>query len=429
MKQIFIIGGGASGMMAAITAVRRGANVTLLEGGPALGKKLLATGNGRCNFTNQLQQAHCYHSSNPAFPFPIITRFNEVNTIAFFEQLGIYPKERNGYLYPHSDQAKAVVDVLVDELNTLGVNIVTNAKVTSIRKENHAYTIFAHKMIPLQKGKRSTSKETSYERLVYHADVLILACGSMAAPSTGSDGSGYELAKQLGHKIITPLPSLVQLRCEERFFKQLAGVRIQAGLQLFHQTGKSSKLLARDHGELQLTSYGISGIVTFQISGYATRALEKKQRPYAIIDFFPNLEPDALLAYLKKRIQLHPTRQAHQFFTGMLPDKLASVLLSLASISEHEDLHTITTMKLQHLVELMKSFKTRIVGSNDFDAAQVCSGGVSTIEINPKTLESIYHKNLYFTGELLDVDGLCGGYNLQWAWSSGHLAGTEASNA
>ena len=257
-KRVIVIGGGASGMTAAIFAARQGAAVTLLEHMDRVGKKILSTGNGKCNLTNRRMDASCYRSSAPEFPMEVLGRFGEPETEAFFEELGIVLKDRNGYLYPASGQASSVLDALREELSRLGVNIVTECGEAEVaapgsgKGGNQEWTVLC------KKGR-------------FCSDALILAAGSKAAPSTGSDGSSYDLAKRLGHRIIRPLPALVQLRCREKFFKQISGVRADACVSIW----ADGERLAYDQGELQLTDYGISGIPVFQVSRFASVALSR----------------------------------------------------------------------------------------------------------------------------------------------------------
>ena len=261
MNTIAIIGGGASGMMAAIFAVRKGAKVLLLEQNDRLGKKILVTGNGRCNYTNTYQDASCYRSEQPDFITRVLDQFPAEKVITFFRELGIYPKDRNGYLYPFSDQASAVRDVLEQEVYRLGVDVRTGISCTGIQKTNERFSL-----------------QTSQGSLT--VDQVILCNGSKAAPSTGSDGSGYALAKQLGHQIIPVLPALCALHCTGKHFRAIAGVRAQGKVSLF----VNSELTAADTGELQLTAYGISGIPVFQISRYASKALYEQKEVIAMLN-------------------------------------------------------------------------------------------------------------------------------------------------
>ncbi len=403
-RTITVIGGGASGMTAAIFAAREGARVTILEHQDRVGKKLLVTGNGRCNFSNRHMDASCYRSGDPDFPMEVIRRFPPEMTLPFFQDLGIVARERDGLYYPYSGQASAVLDVLRAELFRRGVRVVTGCKIRRIRAEKTGF--FA---------------ETDGER--YGSDRLILAAGSRAAPSTGSDGSGYELARSLGHTIIRPLPALVQLRCREPFFKQVAGVRAQGAVALY----AGGKLLASDRGELQLTDYGISGIPVFQVSRFAARALDQGIRTEARLDFYPETDREGVLAMLRLRRAAAADCPLEAFFTGWLHKKLAALVLKLEGLQPGRLSGELTDGELERLTERIKAFPTEIAAVNSFEQAQTCCGGVKVQEVDPATMESRKKRGLYLAGEILDVDGICGGYNLQWAWSTGAIAGTHAA--
>ena len=404
MKKVIVVGGGASGMMAAVTAASEGADVTVLEHKDRIGKKILSTGNGRCNFTNTEQRTEFYHCENPDFPEQVLEQFTHLDTIAFFNRLGIYCKNRNGYLYPYSDQASAILDVLRMELDRLGVQVETEAEIRWICKKDRLFRI-------------ETKEKT------YSADRVILATGGKAAASTGSDGSGYKLARQLGHHLIPVVPALVQLKCRETFYPQVAGVRIQGCVAVYTE----GKFQAADQGEIQLTKYGISGIPVFQVSRYAAKALAEHKRTEAVLDFMPDFSGKDFAAFLGRRIAEHPERKMRVFFTGLFPKKMAELFLKLALIKPTESAGRLSASDVERMVRSIKSFRTQITDTNGFENAQVCAGGVSTEEIRPETLESKKIKGLYFAGELLDVDGICGGYNLQWAWSSGYVAGKGAA--
>ena len=406
MRKIAVIGGGASGLMAAISAASEGAEVSILEHKDRVGKKILSTGNGRCNFTNLAQEPICYHSENMMFPWKIIEKFNVQQTIAFFLKLGIYSKNRNGYLYPYSDQASAVLDVLRMEAARLGIQTKTDTKCQEI--------------IPLKKGFRIQTDSGNYS-----ADRVILATGSKAAPSSGSDGSGYALAKKLGHSLIPVLPSLVQLRCKENYYKGIAGVRVNGSVSIY----VDGECMARDEGEIQLTGYGISGIPVFQVSRYAAIGLYGRKKVTAVLNFMPDFTEEQFFTFLKNRIAASPGKTWEEFFIGLFHKKLADLWLKLAPQGRTEKVGNCTEERLHRIAHLIQNFRTEITETNSFEQAQVCRGGIDTKEVNPDTLESLYVRGLYFAGEILDVDGICGGYNLQWAWSSGYLAGKESANS
>lgn len=406
MKHVTVIGGGASGMMAAISAAQEGAEVTLIEHKDRVGKKILSTGNGRCNFTNLHQEPVCYRSENPMFPWGIVEQFSAQQTIGFFLKLGVYSKNRSGYLYPNSDQASAVLDTLRMELDRLRIRVLTDTECTEILPKKAGFVL-------------KTNRENE------RADCVILAAGSKAAPSTGSDGSGYALAKRLGHRILPVLPALVQLRCAENYYKSISGVRVQGKVAIY--TGETC--LAEDCGEIQLTNYGISGIPVFQVSRFAAKALQQKQPVKAVLNFMPDFEEAVLLNFLKKRITDHPEKPLEDFFVGLFHKKLSDLWIRLSHIDRKKQAGSLSEEELKRLLLLIQHFETQITATNSFEQAQVCCGGIDTREVHPKTLESLFVPGLYFAGEILDVDGLCGGYNLQWAWSSGYVAGKEAAHA
>lgn len=403
-RHVLIVGAGASGMTAAIHAAREGAKVTLLEQKERPGKKLLSTGNGRCNLTNRDQRDEYYRCSQAGFPASALGRFSAEDTLEFFGRLGIVPKDRNGYIYPNSDQASSVLDALAQELEHLGVRTVCRCPVTKAAKEGETFI--------LSSGQGR-----------FRGDALILAAGSRAAPATGSDGSGYRLAQGFGHQLVTPLPALVQLRCREKHYKRLAGVRSEARVRLF----ADGKLLAEDRGELQLTDYGISGIPVFQVSRYASMALHRKQDVTARINFLPNMDQRQAEKLMDQRRRDLGDRTCIQWMNGLLNSKLSAVLLFLAGIQEKQPVKSVSQSQWNRLRELMTDYETGIAAANPFENAQVCCGGVDTRQVKEETLESRLVEGLYFCGELLDVDGICGGYNLQWAWSSGAAAGRSAA--
>ncbi len=416
---IVIVGAGASGLMAAVCAALAGARVTVLEQKEKAGKKILATGNGHCNFTNDKMNASCYHDSE--FALHVIEQFGVDQTLDFFRGLGVFPHERNGYYYPVSEQASAVVSLLLQKTASLGVEILTDTKVQEIQTEaiwtsdgvsRPSFRILASVAVKSaqessKKGGKKKSgavrQEIRYEKRQFHADRVILACGGKASPALGSDGSGYELASGLGHHIVPPLPALTGIQCAETWFKQLAGVRVSARVTIL----ADRKKLAEDTGELQLTDYGISGIPVFQVSRYAARALADGKKVQARLCFFPEIGENELSAYLRS----HTVRQ----YEGLYPAKLLTVLRTLAGESADD------------LLYLTRNLNCTCREINGFDRAQVTCGGVALSGVNPDTLESLYCPGVYFAGELLDVDGICGGYNLQWAWSSGWLAGRQAA--
>lgn len=388
-RQVVITGAGASGMMAAIMAARNGAAVTVLEQNEKPGKKICATGNGKCNFSNLVMPEDAYRGTHPEFVKDAFAQFSVKDTVEFFKELGIFPLDRNGYLYPRSNQAQSVVDVLCMEASHLGVKIKTNEQVTAIETAKNG-----KKFQVLTKGWH------------YEADALILANGSKASSISGSDGSGYELAKKMGHRIIPVYPALTALKCKGPAFKTWAGVRTEGKVSLFIN-GKFHK---SERGELQLTEYGISGIPVFQISTYAIRAVHEGEKAELRVDFLPELTEEETRELLHARKKACPYKNEKELLVGLFPEKLSKALTSQ-----------------KHLLSAIKEFPLEVQDGMSFSQAQVCSGGVDTSQVNTHTMESKLCRNLYFAGELLDIDGTCGGYNLQWAWSSGAAAGIHAA--
>lgn len=405
MKRVVIVGGGASGLMAAIAAARQGSKVTVLEHQSQLGKKILVTGNGRCNYTNLDQDLSHYHGGNPEVIARVLSKFSVQETIDFFESLGIFPKNRNGYLYPHSDAAAAVLEVLRMECEHLQVKLACQIQIEKIEKSQGVFLIHTPGWI-------------------YECDRLILACGSKAAPGTGSDGSGYELAVSLGHQIVPVVPALTQLLSRSKYLKPLAGIRIEAKVSLYEQ----ETLLGENQGELQLNGGNISGIPVFQISGLAARKLLEGAECEVAIDFLPQMTETQFMEYLKKRSLGNEFKNIVQFFLGLFPKKLAEVLQAACGFSGKKKIKDLTEGDFEKLVQTIKKFPIPIYGTNGFENAQCCSGGVCLDEIDPETMESKCCKDLYLCGELLDVHGDCGGYNLQWAWTSGYLAGVSGND-
>lgn len=405
-----IIGGGAAGLMAAITAAENGAGVTILEHMPRVGKKILSTGNGKCNLTNLDMRPDCYRCGTADFPMTAIGRFSVADTVSFFRRLGVVVTDRNGYVYPASGQAQTVLDALREKTESLGVRIVTECRPETVERDGTGFCV-----------------RTSCG--AFQGDFLILAAGSKAAPATGSDGSGYDLAASLGHKIVKPLPALVQLKCRGDFFRSIAGVRTEAEVSLYAagKHGELGDLLASDRGELQLTDYGISGIPVFQVSRYASEALDRKKRVLAVLDFFPSLKDEELFSLLKEQRMYLSDRKAEGFLNGIFHKKLAALFLKAAGIRGEEMAGRLSDKKLLAAAELIKRTVVEVTAANSFDKAQVCMGGVRVKDVDPCTMESRLVPGLYFAGEILDVDGICGGYNLQWAWSSGYAAGASAT--
>ncbi|WP_302614503.1 aminoacetone oxidase family FAD-binding enzyme, partial [uncultured Bacteroides sp.] len=296
-------------------------------------------------------------------------------------------RDREDYLYPYSDQASSVADALRIEAEHLRVKLALNTRAKRICRENGRFLV-----------------ETP--GWTYEGDALILAAGSCAAPETGSDGSGYSFAKAMGHRVIEPLPALVQLRSKEPEFPKLKGLRMEAGVSLF----SGEVLLAEDRGEVQFTEYGLSGIPVFQVSRYGAAALRQGKKVRAVLNLLPFLGEEDQDAFWRKRIQAGGYKSAGQLLVGLFPKKMADCLLKRAGISADRTAETFTDQERKALISACISFEVSISACNGFNRAQVCCGGVDTKEVNPETMESKKVPGLYFAGELLDVDGACGGY-------------------
>lgn len=408
-KQVAVIGGGAAGLTAAIWAARSGASAVILEHTDRVGKKILSTGNGRCNLTNSKMEASCYRSGDPQFPMEVISQFGWKDTLRWFSSMGLLCRCRmESYYYPMSDQASAVLDCLRMECSRLGITIRTGIQPERIQR--------------MREGRRSFY-EIMTDQGEVRADAVILACGSKAAPNTGSDGSGYELAKSLGHRIIKPLPALVQLRCQGNHYRQLAGIRTEADLRLL----VNDREMWRERGELQITDYGISGIPVFQLSRFAARGMDEGKKVRVMIDFLPFMDKKESRIFLEQRFAEFGDRNGEDFLTGVLHKKLAAVLLKMAGIRLDQPVSSASIRQREHLLRAIKEYEALVSSVNPFANAQVCCGGVDVREVDPSTMESRLMGDIYFAGEILDVDGICGGYNLQWAWSSGKAAGCRAA--
>lgn len=384
-KKVMIVGAGAAGLVSAIKAAGEGASVTVLEKNDVPGKKLLSTGNGRCNLTNLDQALSHYRGSEPLFAAGALKRFSMQDTVKFFSDLGIYTVNQDGRLYPRSGQASQVRDLLVMDARSKGVKIRCRTGVKSIKKS------------------AGGGFDVNVEGYSYHCDSLILANGSPASAEV-PENSGYALAESFGHHIVPVLPALVPIITKEKYNWQ--GVRTEGFVSLLIDGRRSEGA----KGELQLTSYGISGIPVLEISRFASRALHEGREVQAVIDFFPDYDREGLTHLLKIRSELCPYKNKEELLAGLFPDKLIKVLC-----------------RFEDTASAIKDFSLNVTGTKGLGQAQVCSGGIDTREVDPFTMESMLCPGLYFAGEILDIDGTCGGYNLQWAWSSGAAAGKCAA--
>lgn len=402
MYDVIIIGAGASGLMAAAAAASKGARVALLEHKDDIGKKILATGNGRCNFTNTDMSVNKFHGSKALIKNGL-SQFDYADTIRFFKELGIPAYDNAGYIYPNSRQAASVVAAFRMELMRLHVDVKTGINITDIKPADDRTGY----CIQTDKGSFKSKR-------------LIIACGLTASPKLGSDGSLFRQIEALGHHIQKPLPALCGFSCDGLNFKKITGVRCDATVA----SVIDGQMTEQNTGELQLADYGISGIPVFQISSLMSRALDKVQRVEVIIDFLPAFSDDELNGYIKDRsITTTDNRSLNEMLNGLLNNKLLLELIHKSGVSPDKKGRLLTDDDCKSLTRSIKHTAVSVKKPRGAEFAQVCTGGIYTKEIDVRTLESKIHPGLYFCGELLDVDGICGGYNLQWAWTSGYIAG------
>ena len=399
MYNVIIIGAGASGMMAALTAAEYPeARIVLLERQQRVGRKLLATGNGRCNLTNTGAVLKNYHGENPDFAAPALRAFPPEKALAFFHSLGLITvEEHGGRVYPLSDSANSVVDVLRFALEAKGVELKAAEPVRELKRDKGGFAVV-------------TDTET------LHADKLIVACGGAAGAKLGGVSDGYNLLNMLGHKRTALYPALVQLLTAPEYPRALKGVRADCALRLCVREA----VLAESVGELQFTETGVSGPAAFDVS----RAAATGGKGLVLsADFIRDYTEADLLKMLKHRWESLPTLPAADMLTGMLHNRLGRMLVKYAGLNANMPLKELGSAELQRLVTACKNFRLELRGTEGFDHAQVTAGGVKTSGFNPETLESWFVPGLFACGEVLDIDGDCGGYNLQWAWASGRLAG------
>ena len=401
--EIAVIGGGASGMIAAITARKSGKEVVVLERKDRILKKVLITGNGRCNITNVNANISNYFGKNISSVENILNSFNPQDTMDFFNGLGIICNEENrGKVYPLSGQASSVVDALRFEAERLGVRIETEFYVRKIEKEGFKFKIY------------------SEERKKIEAGRVVIAAGGQSYPELGSNGSGFELAKELGHSVTKLSPSIVQLKSEKHQVKGLQGIKTDVAVTAY---GDNKKICTYD-GELLFTDYGISGNVVFNISFvmplYKNIEFE--------IDFMEKFDYNELYEILKERKKMMSHLTMENYFNGMINKKLGQFLSKVSGIEKlSKPVKDLNDSEIRKLCTVLKKYRIKILDTTGFKNAQVTAGGVSLDEVNSETLESKIVKGLYFSGEVLDVYGECGGFNLQWAWASGYIAGKNAA--
>lgn len=402
---IIVIGGGASGILTAIIAKDRGLDVAILEGTDRIGKKILTTGNGRCNITNSKISDENFHCSNNLFFKSTINKFSNKDTLDFFYSLGLPTIElEDGKIYPLSLQASSVVDTFRMALNEREIPLYTNSKVKTIKTNGNIFSLITN------------SNET------FSCKQVVLSCGGSSSPNTGSDGSGMHLAKNLGHNIITPVPGLVQLKLNHNRLKALSGIKFNGNCTAY----VNNKPITSRYGEILFTDYGISGPPILQISSVLSRHIYNKENVCIEVDFIPDTNKSDLKTFFENHWGMFNYRSVVDSLTGILNKKLIPVILKEARIVDiHKPCLDLTWEEKSSFLSLLKNWRFEVYDTNSFKNSQVTCGGVNTKNVDPDTLESKLVPNLYFTGEILDVDGMCGGFNLQWAWSSAYVVATS----
>ena len=409
MKKIIVIGGGAAGMMAAIQAAKNNADVLLLEKTNRIGKKLSITGKGRCNITNAADIPEIIKNipGNGKFLNSVLRSFDSKDVINFFESIGVKTKvERGNRVFPASDKAAEVVDALINHMKELGVEIRTNEKVTDIIASND-------KIVGVEIGKN-----------IEPADAVILAVGGSSYPATGSTGDGFEMARKLGHTITKILPALVPLETEETFVKDLQGLSLKnVKVTLL----ADDKKVAEEFGEMLFTHFGVSGPIILTLSRKTAFLLDEGKFVELSINLKPALTPEQIASRVLRDFEKYKRKSAKNALIDLLPSTLIPVILDLSYINEDKHIDSVTQVERKRLVETLRDFRLTITKTRPIAEAIVTAGGVSVKEINPKTMESKIIKNLFFAGEVTDIDGFTGGFNLQSAFSMGYAAGTFSS--
>ncbi|MBP1744414.1 MAG: flavoprotein, family [Firmicutes bacterium] len=402
-----MIGGGAAGIAAAIASKDMGIDAAIIEGSDRIGKKLLSTGNGRCNITNTDINPDRYHSENPSFPENILGRFGYNDTVDFFSLLGLpLTTLDGGKAYPLSLQASSVLDILRLSLEERGLPVYLNSKVKEVK--------------PTKKGFRLLTNGGD----VFECSRLIICCGGKSFPTSGSDGSGFTLAKQLGHSIVRPIPSLVQLKLRYDHLKAVSGVKFDGYAKVISGEGESRQ----EYGEILFTDYGISGPPVLQLSRKASYALSRQEAVSIVVDMMPGMTLPALGEFLENHFATFSYRSVMNSLIGIANKKLIPIILREAGIRDiHKPCCELTVIEKKKLYGIMKAWSFEVYDTNSFKNAQVTAGGIDTREVSADTLESKLVPHLYFAGEVLDVDADCGGFNLQWAWASGYIAAMSSA--
>ncbi len=404
-KTVCIIGGGASGIMASIAAAQAGAKVIILDQSDRIGKKVLLTGNGKCNLTNLHMDASHYNTSGDiSFVETVLNTFSEKDLMDFFEKQGMrLMVNKESYVYPESEAATTVVNVLRRTLQTLDVSIYTNIRIKDIVYDSHKYCV------------QTESEE-------FDADCVIMACGGQSYPKTGSDGSGYALLEKLNISVIPPYPALTALVSDKKGIKTLSGVRANAKVTLLI----NSKAVACDCGQVQFTDYGISGIPVFQVSTVASRALQAGERVVVKVNLFPNMSEKEVFTSLWYQLTQFETLPIEDALQGFVHKKWIEYLNTKFKLRRFDSAKDITVDVVSDIVNELVNMEYVITAVKEYDFCQVTGGGVALDQVDNQ-MQCKAYPGLYIVGEMLDVTGECGGYNLQWAFSTGYIAGSHAA--
>ena len=395
--KVGIIGAGASGVFAALILKQNYIDTTVIERNANALKKIYATGNGRCNFTNRNVSYKNYHGENPKFTISAIKKFDNYDVIEFFNDMGIPEVElENGKIFPKSLQASSIVKQMMCLANHLEVEFIYDSFVDDVRKDGDVFEVKSNDSI-------------------YKFDYLIIACGSKAYKKSGSDGNGYILMEKLGHNIVKTHPGIVQLRLNGDSFKKMSGTKFKANAKLV----VDGKEVFEFYHDVLFTDYGISGPTILQLSGEAIRAKNKGLDVKIRIDTV-DLDENKLYEHLIYIISLNYYKKIKELLVGLINDNLIEEVLNQAGISYDINVCELSKEEIYKLAHTLKNLEFSVSGYKDEDSGQITCGGVDTDEINPSTMESKKIKNLYIIGEIMDVDGDCGGYNLQWAFSSAY---------
>lgn len=423
MSDVIVVGGGAAGMMAAITAARGGHKVTLLEKNEKLGKKLFITGKGRCNITNAGDSEDVFNSivTNKKFMYSALNGFTNYDTLGFFDELGLKIKiERGNRVFPESDHSSDVIGALSRELKRLGVDVRLNTEVKEILTDE------VHLINDKNANGTVTGVRVSYagKSEVLHADNVIIATGGNSYQSTGSTGDGYRFAKQAGHTVTPIIPALVPFTTEEVWEQDLQGLSLK-NISISVMDG--AKELYSEFGEMLFTHFGVSGPVILSASSFVAKTVRERKLKL-VIDLKPALTHEQLDERIIRDFDEEKNKAFKNSLDKLLPKKLIPVVVMLSGIDGAKKVNEITRGERQGLVELLKGLTLTITGLRGFNEAIITQGGVNVKEINPTTFESKLCKGLFFAGEVLDVDAVTGGFNLQIAWSSGYAAASHLGN-